>query len=133
MQAPDRGDRNDQDYDIGGDIDDTRTDQNGVVIHTLSTLGHQIGLAETFERDGQDEGNGVEQVSPEGKPDGPPDTGPARTVWDEDALIEQHNGGFCEEHAHSHNDLDVAVNLIWGRKISLQQAAKAVISKHLPL
>lgn len=112
MQTPDSNQRNYQDYKIGGDIDDTRADQNSVFIDTLLALGHQGIFADTLECDGQDKGNGVEQVPPEGQPDGPPDARPASTVGDEEALVQQDDGSFGEEHSHTRNDLDVMKQLI---------------------
>ena len=48
-------------------------------------------------------------------------------MGDKETLIEQDDRGFCEEHSYPHNDFDVMVDLVKGRKISLLQAAITVI------
>ena len=122
MQTPYGDEGNYQDYQIGGDIDDTCANQNSVFIDTLLALSHQGIFSDTLECDGQDKSNGVEQIPPECQPDGPPDARPAGAMGDKEALVQQDDRSLSEEHSHSRNDLDVMKKLMIKAEIRFLQA-----------
>lgn len=79
VQAPNGGNGNDQDHQIGGNIDHARADKHCVLVNALASCGNDVVFAEAFESDGEHQSNGVEEIPPEHEPDGPPDGSPAYT------------------------------------------------------
>ena len=89
MQTPNAGDWNSKDHQIARRIDDTRTSQDCVLIHTLGPSRHLVCLTDAGGDDGDDKGYRVENVVPEAQPDGPPDTRVPRTLGNQKSLIEE--------------------------------------------
>lgn len=69
MQSPDRGDRNNQNHKIAHNVDDASADKYGVFIKALVSPCNLVGLANTFGRNGKDEGERVEKVPVKDEPD----------------------------------------------------------------
>ena len=89
MQAPNGGNWDDQDHQIGGNIDHARADEDCIFVDALATCGNEVVFADAFESDGEHQSNGVEEVPPEDEPNRPPDGGPAYTRRDKKPLIEK--------------------------------------------
>lgn len=114
MQAPNAHDGDYEDYEVAGDIDNAGTNEDSILVDALAACCDDGFFANTLGGDGDDEGNGVENVDPETEPDGPPDGSPAATRRDKDALVEQEERDFGETHADSGNDLGVVEMLEQG-------------------
>ena len=68
MEAPDRGDRDDQDHEIAHDVDDACADDDGVLVEAVLAFCDFFGFADAFGYDCEDEGDGVEEVPVEDEP-----------------------------------------------------------------
>ena len=107
MQAPDTYDRDDEDHKIAEDVDDAGADEDGVLVYALAACGYDSCFANALGCDGDDEGDGVEDVDPETEPYCPPDRSAAGTFRGKEALVEEEERDFGETHADSGDDLGV--------------------------
>ncbi|KAL8815347.1 MAG: hypothetical protein Q9223_005507 [Gallowayella weberi] len=111
VQAPYGGNWYDQDHQIGDDVDDGGTYEDIILVQTCTSFNYLGWFPYTFGGDGQDQSQGVEQVVPENRPDGPPNATPEGWVNDEKASVEQQDGCFGEEHSDASNDFNVVEEL----------------------
>ena len=71
MQAPNSNNRNDENHEIGDDIDCRGTDKDSELVNTISVAGLDLFFTHALCEYCQDQRQGVEKVPPKDEPDRP--------------------------------------------------------------
>lgn len=69
MQSPNCDNRDNQNHEIAHNIDDASTDEHGILINAFLSFCCFVGFADAFGRNGEDEGERIEEVPVEDEPD----------------------------------------------------------------